>query len=107
MRECISRYFISLGLAKKSPYTTAFNEKLVRLIEAGIVQHWKENIVYQRVDPAMSNLFEDDLRYNMGPEVLKIENVQGSFLLLCAGILVCILVFFAELSLKWMPQKRL
>jgi hypothetical protein len=105
MRECISRYFISLGLAKKSPYTRAFNEVLVRLIEAGIVQQWKKNIIQEHFDPADSNLFEDKLKNSVGPEVLKFENVQGAFLLLGAGIVVCILVFLAELSLRWSPYK--
>jgi hypothetical protein len=104
MRECISRHFVSLGLAKKSPYTTAFNEALVRLIEGGIVQHWKESAVNQHVDPAKLNLFEDELRNNVGPEALKTDNIQGAFLLLGSGMLACTLVFFAELSLKWMQR---
>jgi hypothetical protein len=106
MRECMSRYFISLGLAKESPYTTAFNEVVVRLIESGIVQHWRENIVYQRVDPAMSSLFEEDGRITRGPEVLRLEYVQGAFMLLGAGMLLCVLVFIGELSLEWMGQNR-
>jgi hypothetical protein len=100
MRECISRYFIALGLAKKSPYTTAFNEALVRLIEAGIVQYWKESITYQSADPVMSGLFEKAGKKDIRPEMLRMENVQGAFLLLGAGDLICVLVFIAELSLK-------
>lgn len=101
MRECISRYFIALGLSKKSPYTTAFNEALVRLIETGIVQYWKESILYRSVDPIMTGLFDKTGKKNVGPEMLRMENVQGAFLLLGAGDLICILVFIAELSLKF------
>jgi hypothetical protein len=100
MRECISRYFISLGLSKKSPYTTAFNEVLVRLIETGIVQYWKKSILYRSVDPFMTGLFEKTEKNNIGPEMLRMENVQGAFLLLVAGDVICILVFIAELSVK-------
>jgi hypothetical protein len=102
MRECISRYFIALGLSKKSPYTAAFNEALVRLIETGIVQYWKESILYRRVDPIMTRLFEKSRKKNIGPEILRMENVLGAFLLLGVGELICILVFIAELSLKCM-----
>jgi hypothetical protein len=100
MRECISRYFIALGLSKKSPYTTAFNEALVGLIETGIVQYWKERILYRSVDPIMTRLFDKTGKTNVRPEMLRMENVQGAFLLLGAGDLICILVFVTELSLK-------
>jgi hypothetical protein len=102
MRECISRYFIALGLSKKSPYTTAFNEALVRLIETGIVQYWKKSILHRNVDPIMTGLFEKIGKSNKGPEMLRMENIQGIFLLLGAGNMICILVFIAELSLKCM-----
>jgi hypothetical protein len=89
-----------LGLSKKSPYTTAFNEALVRLIETGIVEYWKERILYRSVDPIMTRLFDKPGKKNVRPEMLRMENVQGAFLLLSAGDLICILVFIAELSLK-------
>jgi hypothetical protein len=89
-----------LALSRKSPYTAAFNEVLVRLIEAGIVQYWKESIAYRSVDPVMSGLFERTGNSNMRPEMLRVENVAGAFLLLGVGELLCILVFISELSLK-------
>jgi hypothetical protein len=106
MRDCMSRYFISLALSKKSPYTEAFNGGVVRLIESGIVQHWKQSITYESVNSTVSNLFEKDGRKNTGPEVLRMENIQGDFLLFAVGILMCILVFIAELSLNRMPHKQ-
>jgi hypothetical protein len=100
MRECISRYYIALGLSKMSPYKAAFNEALVRLIEAGIVQYWKDSVGYRSVDPITSGLFDRTGNNNIKPEMLRMENIQGAFLLLGAGELLCILVFIAELSLK-------
>lgn len=100
MRECSSRYFIALALAKRSPYTRAFNVRVVRLIEAGIVQHWKERFTQESVNSTVSSLFEKDGRKNEGPEVLRLEHVQGAFLLLAAGVLMCILVFISELSIN-------
>ena len=32
--------------------------------------------------------------------MLRLEHVQGAFLLLAAGVLMCILVFIAELSIN-------
>jgi hypothetical protein len=106
MRECISRYFIALGLSKKSPYTTAFNEVLVRLIETGIVQYWKESILDRSADAIMTRLFEKSRKMYIGPEMLRMENIQGAFLLLGAGNLICILVFIVELSLKCMQHNH-
>jgi hypothetical protein len=100
MRECSSRYFIALALTKRSPYTAAFNVGVVRLIESGIVQHWKESNTHESVNSTLSSLFEKDGRKNTGPEVLKLEHVQGAFLLLAAGFLMGILVFVAELSIN-------
>jgi len=100
MQECTSRYFIALALAKRSPYTTAFNVEVVRLIESGIVQHWKESNTRVSVNSTESSLFEKDGRKNKGPEVLRLEHVQGAFLLLVVGFLMCIVVFIAELSLN-------
>jgi hypothetical protein len=100
MQEWTTRFFISLALAKRSPYTAAFNVDVVRLIESGIVQHWKERITYKSVNSTVSRLFEKDGRKNTGPEVLTLEHIQGAFLLLAAGFLMCILVFIIELSLN-------
>jgi hypothetical protein len=100
MQECTSRYFIALALAKRSPYTAAFNVEVVRLIESGIVQHWKKRYTHESVNSTVSRLFEKDGRKNTGPEVLRLEHVQGAFLLLATGVLMCILVFIAELSLN-------
>ena len=100
MQECTSRFFISLALAKRSAYTAAFNAKVVRLIESGIVQHWKVRNTHESVNSTVSSLFEKDGRKNEGPEVLRLEHVQGAFLLLAVGFLMCILVFIAELSLS-------
>jgi hypothetical protein len=100
MQECTSRFFISLALAKRSPYTAAFNVAVVRLIESGIVQHWKERNTHESVNSTVSRLFEKDGKKNTGPEVLRLEHVQGAFLLLAAGVLMCIFVFIAELSIN-------
>ena len=100
MRECTSRYFIALALAKRSPYTAAFSVEVARLIESGIVQHWKKSNTHEIVNSTISSLFEKDGRENKGPEVLRLEHVQGAFLLLAVGVLVCVIVFIAELSLN-------
>lgn len=105
MKECMSRYFISLGLSKKSPYAEAFNGGVVRLIESGIVQHWKQTITHQSVNSTVTSLFKEDGRKNTEPEMLSMENIQGAFLLLAVGILVGVLVFIAEVSLNKIPQK--
>jgi hypothetical protein len=50
----------------------------------------------------MTGLFDKTGKITKGPEMLRMENIQGAFLLLGAGDLICIIVFIAELSVKCM-----
>jgi hypothetical protein len=106
MSQCTSRYFISFGLAKKSPYTAPFNEAMVRLIEAGIIQYWREDITSRHVSPIDMKLLAEDAKENTEPQALRLENVQGSFLILGTGLFLASTAFIIEISAKFISSKR-
>lgn len=100
MRECTCRYFVSMGLAKNSPYTKSFNEAVVRLIESGILQHWSEDVVSRVPSPIDMKVLTQDGKDNIRPEELRLENLQGAFLLTAVGFLLAITAFTIENTIK-------
>jgi hypothetical protein len=106
MQECTSRYFVSLALAKKSPYTRAFNEAVVRLMESGIVQHWTEDRISRIPSPIDMKVLADDEKDNIRPEPLRLENLQGAFLIIAAGFFLASAAFTIETSVKLISSKR-
>ncbi|PSN46631.1 Ionotropic receptor 107 [Blattella germanica] len=103
MKRCASRYYISLGLAKNSPYTSAFNKVIFRLIESGVIKHWKETIANRHIDPQMSKLFMDTVAHSLEPQPLKLVNIFGVFILLSCGLFIGTFVFILEkcLMINW------
>jgi hypothetical protein len=101
MKECMSRFFISLGLAKGSPYTVAFNEGVSRLQEAGIIDKWQEDVLLRRGDHRISSMLQDThLIHSGGPLKLSLSNLQGAFVLLLIGDAAAILTFISEKAMK-------
>lgn len=106
MQECVSRYFISLALAKKSPYTEAFSKVVVRLIESGIVQHLVEDSVSRIPSPIDMKVLAEDENNKIRPGALKLENLQGAFMVTAAGFFLTNAAFMIENSLKLASNKR-
>lgn len=106
MPECVYRYFISLVLAKNSPYMKTFSDAVVRLIESGIVQLWEEDIVSRFDSPVGMKILSEDVNGNTDPEALRLENLQGAFLITAVGFLLASAVFIIETSVKLLSSKR-
>ncbi|PSN46630.1 Ionotropic receptor 104 [Blattella germanica] len=96
MKECVSRYYISIGLTKNSPYTAALNEVMSRLIESGVIKYWQKDVVLRHTTPQMTQVFEDSDGMVSGPEVLKLKNLEGAFLLLFCGLCFACVTMFVE-----------
>jgi hypothetical protein len=98
MKECMSRFFISLGLAKNSPYTAAFNEGVIRLEEAGIMDKWQRDVLLRRGNRNISSMLQDkrNVRDSTGPLKLSVANLQGAFILLLIGNSAATFVFISE-----------
>jgi hypothetical protein len=98
MKECMSRFFISLGIAKNSPYTAAFSEGLSRLIEAGIMEKWQTDVIMRRGNSNVSSVFFENHNSidSDGPLKLSLVNMKGAFILLSVGSTVATIAFAAE-----------
>ncbi|PNF27559.1 hypothetical protein B7P43_G02869 [Cryptotermes secundus] len=98
MKECMSRFFISLGLAKDSPYTAAFNEGLIRLEEAGIMDKWQRDVLLRRGNRNISFMLQEKRSVidSAGPLKLSMANLQGAFIILILGNTVATFIFISE-----------
>jgi hypothetical protein len=98
MKECMSSYFISLGLAKNSPYAAAFNEGMSRLVQAGIVEKWQRDVIMRRGNPNISSVFYDNHNFieSDGPVKLSLANMKGVFIVLSVGNIVATIAFAVE-----------
>jgi hypothetical protein len=98
MKECMSRFFISLGLAKNSPYTAAFNEGMSRLLQAGIMEKWQRDVIMRRGNPNISSVFYENYHFidSNGPLKLSLANMKGAFIVLSIGNTVATLAFAVE-----------
>jgi len=98
MKECMSRFFITLGLAKNSPYTAAFNEGMSRLVQAGIMEKLQRDVIMRRGNLNFSSVFYENYHFvgSDGPLKLSLANMQGAFIILSIGNTVATLVFAVE-----------
>jgi hypothetical protein len=98
MKECMSRYFIALGFAKNSPYTAAFNEGMLRLIQAGIMEKWQRDVILRRGNPKVSSVVDENYHFtdSDGPLKLSLDNMKGAFFVMSIGNFVATLAFVVE-----------
>jgi len=98
MKECMSRFFVSLGLAKNSPYTAAFNEGMSRLVQAGLMEKWQRDVIMRRGNPNCSSVFYENYHFidADGPVKLSLSNMKGAFIVLSIGNTVATLAFAVE-----------
>jgi hypothetical protein len=98
MKECMSRFYISLGLAKGSPYTAAFNEGLSRLEEAGIMDKWQRDVILRRGNRNITSMLQEKHNFvdSAGPLKLSLANLQGAFIVLLVGNTVATFTFILE-----------
>jgi len=102
MKECMSRFFISVGLAKNSPYTAAFNEGMSRLVQAGIMEKLQRDVIMRRGNPNIPSVFNENYHFvdSDGPLKLSLANMKGAFIVLSIGNTVATLVFVIETVMK-------
>jgi hypothetical protein len=98
MEECMSRFFITLGLAKNSPYTAAFNEGMSRLLQAGIMEKWQRDVILRRGNPKVSSVFDENYLFidSGGPLKLSLDNMKGAFFVMSIGNVAATLAFAVE-----------
>nr|CAD7454156.1 unnamed protein product [Timema tahoe] len=97
MKEPLMTLLISIGLRKNSRYKRWFDEKISWMAEAGLINHWREDVVRRYRLYYMKDMFrilvnEDE------PEPLSAESLEGAFYLVCLGLILAGVVFILELG---------
>lgn len=89
MKERIQTFSYGLAFKKFSPFYETFNEKITRLIDAGITDYYIENAVNPR---GLKNTVE-----TIGPEILTMEHLEIAFKISLIAIAFSLIVFMAEI----------
>ncbi|GFG28556.1 hypothetical protein Cfor_10698 [Coptotermes formosanus] len=101
LRECPRHYFLGYLMPRGSPYLPYINKGIARLVEAGIVEHWKHitppsaDMYDGRHDP--TNLTEIPEINNGNPKVFSLKDLQLAFYILAVGLSGSVIIFLLEL----------
>jgi hypothetical protein len=100
VRECPRHYLLSYLVPRGSPYLPYFNQGIARLVEAGIVEHWKK-ITPPSTDGNdgfdTTNLTEIAKVNTENPKVFSLKDLQLAFYILVVGLSVSIVIFLLEM----------
>jgi len=88
-KDVMSTYFPSMFFRSGSPLLESFNSVIYRMVEAGMVKHFWEDIKLQE----LGNIEEDGDEDHV---VLTFDHQQGAFSLLILGLAFGLIVFIIE-----------
>lgn len=83
---------ISLGLQKNSPLKPAVDRFLRRVIEAGLVKKWLNDVMLDTV------ILEEPQQIEEVKALMDLKKLYGAFVVLVAGYILSILVLLIEIS---------
>jgi Ligand-gated ion channel. len=104
VRECPRQYLLGYLVPRGSPYLPYINKGIDRLVEAGIVQHWR-NIMPPNTNGHngfnITNLTEIAKVNTKNPKVFSLKDLQLAFYILAVGLSGSVIIFLLEmLSMK-------
>jgi hypothetical protein len=99
VRECPRNYLLGYVVPRGSPYLPYFNQGIARLVEAGIVEHWK------KITPPSTERHEFDTTNSTeiaevnteNPKVFSLKDLQLAFYILVVGLSVSTVIFLLEI----------
>ncbi|XP_073977494.1 uncharacterized protein isoform X3 [Rhodnius prolixus] len=99
MKESLYGSPCALMFNKASPYVHHFNNMLHRLLDAGIITFWEEDVArkYMSVRKQMAIKESKVKRSENLVKKLTIDHVQGTFLIYTSGILCALITFLFEI----------
>lgn len=100
MSKCIINMPISLGLQKNSPLKPAVDRFLRRVIEAGLVKKWLNDVMLDTV------ILEQAQQIEEVKALMDLKKLYGAFVVLVAGYILSILVLLIEISYWYGVVKR-
>eukprot|EP00102_Acyrthosiphon_pisum_P022440 XP_016659650.1 PREDICTED: glutamate receptor ionotropic, delta-2 [Acyrthosiphon pisum] len=92
MSKCIINMPISLGLQKNSPLKPAVDRFLRRVIEAGLVKKWLNDVMLDTV------ILEEPQQIEEVKALMDLKKLYGAFVVLVAGYILSILVLLIEIG---------
>lgn len=93
MRECFSTYHISYIVPKKSPFLVMFNTIILKIVEAGLVFKWYDDVEYALL--LKDYLTTKTKKYEI--KSLTLHDLQAAFALSAGGLIIANVVFFTEI----------
>lgn len=91
MSNCIINMPISLGLQKNSPIKPAVDKFLRRVIEAGLVEKWLNDVMLDTI------ILESPQQVEEVKALMDLKKLYGAFVLLVAGYIISILALLIEI----------
>ena len=92
-KECFSFYNIAFSVPLNSKYKVAFERKIVKAVEAGLVKKYTEIELDKAAKKGKSAKSEADAT------PLSIDHMQAPFLLLPMLLGICLIIFFIEYAI--------
>lgn len=92
MSNCIINMPISLGLQKNSPLKPAVDRFLRRVIEAGLVEKWLNDVMLD------TTILEAPLKIEEIKALMDLKKLYGAFVVLVSGYILSVLVLLLEIS---------
>lgn len=100
MSNCIINMPISLGLQKNSPLKPAVDRFLRRVIEAGLVKKWLNDVMLD------TTILEDPLNIEEIKALMDLKKLYGAFVVLVSGYIFSVIVLLLEISYWYGVVKR-
>ncbi|PNF15817.1 hypothetical protein B7P43_G09893 [Cryptotermes secundus] len=106
VRECPRHYLLGYLMPRGSPYLSRVNDGIARLVEAGIVQHWKETMpsnggIHDKFN--VSHLREMVMNEE-NSKAFSLKDLQLAFYILAIGLFGSVIIFCFEMNAR---KKRL
>ncbi|KAF6208029.1 hypothetical protein GE061_016478 [Apolygus lucorum] len=84
-------------LRKGSPYTKRLNSIIGRMLNAGLMYKWEDDCSAKLLDYSkQQKLLASTRKVKFPPKVLKVDDLEGAFLVYFIGIILSIVVFVVE-----------
>jgi hypothetical protein len=99
-KDVVVTYLPSMFFRSGSPFLESFNRIIYRMVSAGMVKHFWEDIKrldIGQLDDEDEDGDEDDDDEGSDPEVLTLDHLQGAFSFLILGLAFSLIVFIIEL----------
>lgn len=98
LKEKLRSLFIGLAFKPFSPFYEILNEKIFRMVSAGLIDYWMN----RSMNPRGSTAFDE----NVGPQVLTMEHLAIGFKVCLVPLAISLTVFFFEMGRKYLIKEK-